>query len=209
MHRLSEIDGVENPDTVSVLQKGLAAVDYDIAFRVSDHVGTMALQKVGFQPKSRLAAARAAHHQYVFVSGIRRILRAVAHHQPLRPGQNHIVCKHRIFKRFDVFLRSPPCRAILHAMAIFLGIFAFQVHGKPKTCSEAHANQQIHRMQTWHRIGKGCTQGRKKAEELFRHICSLGNSPRFAQIGTYKTGNEIRQVQNQQLLCLITHRSRS
>ena len=66
MHRLSEIDGVENPDTVSVLQKGLAAVDYDIAFRVSDHVGTMALQKVGFQPKSRLAAARAAHHQYVF-----------------------------------------------------------------------------------------------------------------------------------------------
>ena len=43
MHRLSEIDGVENPDTVSVLQKGLAAVDYDIAFRVSDHVGTMAL----------------------------------------------------------------------------------------------------------------------------------------------------------------------
>lgn len=33
MHRLSEIDGVENPDTVSVLQKGLATVDYDIAFR--------------------------------------------------------------------------------------------------------------------------------------------------------------------------------
>ena len=34
MHRLSEIDSIENPDTVSVLQKGLAAVDYDIAFRV-------------------------------------------------------------------------------------------------------------------------------------------------------------------------------
>jgi len=33
MHRLSEIDSIENPDTVSVLQKGLAAVDYDIAFR--------------------------------------------------------------------------------------------------------------------------------------------------------------------------------
>ena len=33
MHRLSEIDGVKDPDTVSVLQKGLAAVDYDIAFR--------------------------------------------------------------------------------------------------------------------------------------------------------------------------------
>lgn len=107
MHRLSEIDGVENPDAVSVLQKCLATVDYNIAFRVSDHVGTMALQKVGFKPKSRLAAARAAHHQYVFVSGIRRILRAVAHHQPLRPGQNHIVCKHWIFKRFDVFLRTP------------------------------------------------------------------------------------------------------
>ena len=33
MHRLSEIDSIENPDAVSVLQKGLAAVDYDIAFR--------------------------------------------------------------------------------------------------------------------------------------------------------------------------------
>ena len=43
MHRLSEIDSIENPDAVSVLQKGLAAVDYDIAFRVSDHVGAMAL----------------------------------------------------------------------------------------------------------------------------------------------------------------------
>mgnify|MGYP007094891255 FL=1 len=43
MHRLSEIDGVKNPDAVSILQKGLTAVDYDIAFRVSDHVGTMTL----------------------------------------------------------------------------------------------------------------------------------------------------------------------
>ena len=43
MHRLSEIDSIKNPDAVSVLQKGLSAVDYDIAFRVSDHVGTVAL----------------------------------------------------------------------------------------------------------------------------------------------------------------------
>ena len=107
MHRLSEIDGVENPDAISVLQKSLAAVDYDIAFRVSDHVGTVALQKVGFKPKPRLAAAGAAHHQHVFVPRICRILRTIAHHQPLRPGQNHIVCKHWIFKRFDVFLRTP------------------------------------------------------------------------------------------------------
>ena len=35
MHRLSEIDSIENPDAVSVLQKSLAAVDYDIAFRNS------------------------------------------------------------------------------------------------------------------------------------------------------------------------------
>ena len=34
MHRLSEIDGVKDPDAVSILQKGLAAVDYDIAFRL-------------------------------------------------------------------------------------------------------------------------------------------------------------------------------
>ena len=43
MHRLSEIDGVKDPDAVSILQKGLAAVDYDIAFRVSDHIGTVTL----------------------------------------------------------------------------------------------------------------------------------------------------------------------
>ena len=29
------------------------------------------------------------------------------------------------------------------------------------------------------------------------------------QIGTYKTGNKVRQVQDQQLFGLITHRSRS
>ena len=125
MHRLSKIDGVENPDAVSVLQKGLAAVDYDIAFRVSDHVGAVALYKVGFQPKSRLAAAGAAHHQHVFVSGICRILRAIAHHQPLCLCKDHIICKYRIFKRFDVFLHTPTSRTILHAMTIFLGIFAF------------------------------------------------------------------------------------
>ena len=43
MHRLSEIDGVKDPDAVSILQKSLAAVDYDIAFRVSDHIGTVTL----------------------------------------------------------------------------------------------------------------------------------------------------------------------
>ena len=43
MHRLSEIDGVKDPDAVSILQKGLAAVDYDITFRVSDHIGTVTL----------------------------------------------------------------------------------------------------------------------------------------------------------------------
>ena len=32
---------IPQPDTISVLQKGLSAVDYDIAFRVSDHVGTV------------------------------------------------------------------------------------------------------------------------------------------------------------------------
>ena len=35
VHRLPKVDGVENLDVVAVLQKGVAALNHDAAFRVS------------------------------------------------------------------------------------------------------------------------------------------------------------------------------
>ena len=125
MHRLSEIDGVENPDAVSVLQKGLAAVDYDIAFRVSDHIGTVHLEKVWLQPKASFTGTRTADNQNILISGIGRILRAIAHHQPLRFRQDHIVLELWCNKRLNIFCRSPTSRTVLNIVSVLLCVFAF------------------------------------------------------------------------------------
>ena len=46
VHRLLKVDGVENLDGVAMLQKGVAALNHDAAFGVSDHIGTVHLEKV-------------------------------------------------------------------------------------------------------------------------------------------------------------------
>lgn len=46
VHRLLKVDGVENLDGVAMLQKGVAALNHDAAFGVSDHIGAVHLEKV-------------------------------------------------------------------------------------------------------------------------------------------------------------------
>lgn len=46
VHRLPKVDRVENLDVVAMLQKGIAALNHDAAFGVSDHIGAVHLEKV-------------------------------------------------------------------------------------------------------------------------------------------------------------------
>ena len=43
VHRLFEVDGVQNPDLVAVFQHCVATFKQDRTFGVSDHIGTMTL----------------------------------------------------------------------------------------------------------------------------------------------------------------------
>lgn len=98
---------------------------------VSDHIGTVHLQKIRFKPKPGLTTAGAANDQHVFVSRIFRVTWAVAHHQAFCLCQNDIVLELRSLKRLNVLGSTPPSRAVLHAVSVFLGVFASQVYGKP------------------------------------------------------------------------------
>ncbi len=89
------------------------------------------MQEVRLEPKPRLAAAGAAHHQHVFVPGVLGVRRTVGHHQPFRFGQDDVVGKLGSHERLNVLRSAPPGRAVLHAVAVLLGVFATQVHRQP------------------------------------------------------------------------------
>ena len=89
------------------------------------------MQEVGLQPKPGLAAAGATHHQHVFIPGILGVRRAIAHHQPFRFGQDDVVGKLRSHERLNVLGGAPPGRAVLHAMAVLLCVFATQTDRQP------------------------------------------------------------------------------
>ena len=107
MHGLFEVDGVQNPDLVAVFQKCVPALDHDTTFRVSDHIGTVTLQEVRLQPKSRFARAGAADHQHVFVPSVLGVRWTVGHHQPFRFGQDDVVGKLWSHERLNVLGRPP------------------------------------------------------------------------------------------------------
>ena len=46
MHRLFEVDGIENLDVVVVLQKGIATFDDDTALGICDNIGTVHLEQI-------------------------------------------------------------------------------------------------------------------------------------------------------------------
>ena len=110
------------------------------------------MQEIRFQPKARLTAARATDYQHIFVSGILGGRRAVGHHQAFCFGQNDIVLKLRSHKRLDIFGSAPPGRAVLHAVAVLLGVFAFQVHRQPHSSTAAQTNEQVKWVQAGQRI---------------------------------------------------------
>ena len=131
MHRLRKVNGIQDFQLVAVLQKRVPTFDHDTALGVSDYIRAVALKQVRLQPKPGFTTAGTAHNQHVFVSRILRVGRSVAHHQTFRFCQNDVVCKFRSLKRINVLGVAPPGRAVLHAVPVFLGVFASQIYGKP------------------------------------------------------------------------------
>ena len=74
---------------------------------IGDNVGTVKLHEVGLDEKPRLAAAGAAHHQYVLVPRRFRVLGSAVHGQPLRLGENDVVGKGGVYIWLDVLRVSP------------------------------------------------------------------------------------------------------
>ena len=107
MHGLLKVNGVEDFDPIPFSLQEPSAFDEDAALGVGDHIAGMALHKIRLDEKARLAAARAAYHQHIFVSGSSGVFRTVIHGQTFRLGQENIFGEHRVDIGRDVFLRSP------------------------------------------------------------------------------------------------------
>ena len=107
VHTLGKVNGIQDFQLVAVLQKCVPALDHDTALGVSDHIGTVHLQKIRFKPKPGLTTAGAANDQHVFVSRIFRVTWAVAHHQAFCLCQNDIVLELRSLKRLNVLGSTP------------------------------------------------------------------------------------------------------
>lgn len=107
VHRLFEVDSIENLDVVVVLQKGIATFDDNTALWISDHIRTVHLEQIRFQPKTSLTGTRTTNNQNIFISGIGRTFRTVTHHQSFCFCENHIVLKFWSHERLNVFGGSP------------------------------------------------------------------------------------------------------
>ena len=112
VHALGKIDRVHHLNAVAEMPQHPAALDDQTAFRVGHNERTgvflrYALHEVRFDEESRLAAARTADHQHVFVSRRSRVFGAAVHRQPLGLRQDDVVGKCGIDIRLDILRRSP------------------------------------------------------------------------------------------------------
>ena len=105
----------------------------------------MALHEIGFNEKARLAAAGAADDQHVFIPRRLRVFGTIVHGQALGLGENDVVLKGRIDIGGNVGGGSPSGTAVLHILAEFLGVLAFDVDRQPERGGDQEADQQIGR----------------------------------------------------------------
>lgn len=107
------------------------------ALGVCDHIRTVHLHQIRFEPEAGLTGTGAADHQHIFVSGGLGVLGAAIHGQALGFRQNHIVLKYRVDVGSNILTGSPTGRAILQSMPILLGVFTFEVHRQTQASSAA------------------------------------------------------------------------
>ena len=248
MHGLLEVDGIENLNSIRLIDhfavfvlyglinriampvpywlmvlaqlgthfrrtalEHLAALHQNRTFGVCHHIGAVHLHQVGFQPKPCFTGTGAADHQHIFISRRLGVLGAAVHGQALGFRQNHIVLENRVHIRGDVLVCSPAGGTILHAVAVFLRIFAFQIYRQPQTTTAADSHQQVQRVQAGPPACQRHRQDRNQGERLLRSVRALRHPPCFPEVGGKQAHQDIGQVQNQELfdVKLLFHRSSS
>ena len=168
------------------------------------------MQQIRLDKEPCLTAARAADYQHIFVPGVLGVRWAVGHHQAFCFGEDDIVLKLRSHKRLDIFGSAPPGRAVLHAMAVLLGVFAFQVDRQPHSSAAAQTNEQVKRVQTGQWIGKCSRERIHQRYDFIAQFLAHCQPPRLAQIGCQQANYHIGQIERQQLReLLFAHKLRS
>ena len=90
--------------------------------------------------KSKLSIERVAEdagegyktvQRFIRLTNLIPELRAIAHHQAFRFGQDDVVCKLGCHERLNILGGAPPGRAIFHAVAVLLGVFSTQIDRQP------------------------------------------------------------------------------
>ena len=117
-----------------------------------------------------LAAAGAADDQDIFISRRFRILRAAGHGEAFRPGQRDVPIGNGVYVGRDILRPAPSRAAVLHATAIFLRVFRFQVHRQPDKRRPGNAQQQVQRVQAEPAGGKGLGEALGDTKQLFRSV---------------------------------------
>ena len=207
MHRLFKVDGVEDFDAVSFLQKGVAYLQNCGAFRVCENIGTVHLEKIRLDPEASLAAARPAHDEHVFIARRLGVLGAAGHGETLGLGQDDVVLEFRGHVRLNVLGIAPAGRSVFTTVAVFFCVFAFEVNRQPQSHAAAGTHRQIQRVKAGDDAAQCVRQNSHQGHHLFGEVSPDGQSPGIAQIGSIKARQHIGQVQEHKPLCVLVHRS--
>ena len=101
------------------------------------------MHEIWLNEKPRLAAAGAAHHQYVLVPRRFRVLGSAVHGQPLRLGENDVVGKGGVSVGLDVLRVAPSCAAVLDIFPKLPRVLPLDVDGKPDEQGGGNAHAQV------------------------------------------------------------------
>ena len=150
VHGFTEVDGIQDFYHIPLIDQHFPALDDDGAFRVRDHIGHVFrhLHQIRLHIEARLAGTGTTDHNHVFVPGVFRILRAAAHGQSFRLGQNDVILKHRVNVWLNV-LRPPPAGGTVFLTGtVFFGVFMPEVKDRIKCGCGDHAGSHVHQVDT-------------------------------------------------------------
>ena len=109
----------------------------------------------------------------------------------------------------DVGRGAPAGAPVLDAPAVFLCVLALGVDHQPDQHRTGGAHTQIHQMEAGRQTGKGCRKALSDVEQLLRGVCPRRQPHTLAELVKEIHENEIREVEQHQLLHLAGHRATS